>query len=132
MTPEINLILPMYGGLFGLLTTTSVGENIDNCNELFDTIFSITKLISFGDVNGVNREIMNYYASLNNKGINISSDELNIVIRESSLSIMKELMVNDLIDYIHYVVDFSAARIVIRAYKLDTSVDVNKGVEIVF
>lgn len=132
MTPEKHLVLPMYNSLNNLLTYSQIGTSESLCIELFDVIFGVVKLISFGDMNGVNRDVVEYYRSLHHQGVEVPVEQLNNTIRECSLSILKEFMENDLIDYIHYVVDFDSNKIVIRAYRLDTSVDTNRGVENVF
>lgn len=129
MTPEKHLVLPMYPRLYAFLMSTALGEDTNKSIELFDVIFSICKLMTFSDINGIDKEIRNYYISLHESNINLPINELNTVIRECSLIIMKELVANDLIDYIHYIVDYSESRLVVRAYRLDRNINYNKGVE---
>ena len=132
MTPEKHLVIPMSGSLYMLLSNTPLGSTEASVTGLIDTIISITKLMTFGDVAGIDKQLIEYYKSIANDSEGVSFSNLNNVIRESALTFMHELVVEDLIDHILYVVDYTSTKIVLRAYKLDTSIDTTKGVEDVF
>jgi len=129
MTPDKHIVIPMFNSLRELFKYTAIGEDASRCNALFDVIFSVVKGLRFDDINGINNNVLEYYTELNLQHVNVSLNKLNMAIRESALYIMNEFVINDLIDHIHYLVDFDENKIVIRAYVLDTSIDYNKGVE---
>lgn len=132
MTPEITLLIKTPAIYYMFLQRHNLyNEFTDNCPIgvlIIENCISIAKCMITGDTNGVEKIKLELLEIFIKNNIVCGIDEVNEMLAVTSESIMVNLMLHDLVDYVQYVMDIKVNKIVLRIYKLDINIDHNKGI----
>jgi len=136
MTPETTLAIKMPAIFYMFLQRHGLVDRVvhqDNVGVLMvEDCITIAKHMLTGDLDGVDSVKLEIYNLLIRNNVSCGVDEVNEIIAVMSETIMIHLVSHDLVDYIQYVMDMRINKLLLRVYKLDTSIDTSQGVTEIF